>query len=133
MLGVAWLLLFVLLIATLQGSRSSRFELSADGLRIRGDLYGRLIPIPQLRGGSARQIDLAAERELRPTVRTFGTAVGGYASGWFRLASGEKALLYVTDRRRVVYIPTTEGYSLLLSVQEPELFVSRLREIAPAT
>ena len=51
----------------------------------------------------------------------------GYRSGWFRLRDGEKALLYVTDPTRVVYVPTTEGYSVLLSVAEPDVFLSSLR------
>jgi hypothetical protein len=50
----------------------------------------------------------------------------GYRSGWFRLANGEKALVYVTDTRRVVHVPTTAGYSLLLSVAEADQFVERL-------
>lgn len=45
------------------------------------------------------------------------------------LRNGEEALLYLTDRRRAVYVPTTLGYSLLLS-EQPERFVERLRAIA---
>ena len=133
LLGGISLLLLAVLSATLYGARASRFELSPTGLRLRGDFYGRLVPAAQLCGASARRVDLTAERDLRPTLRTFGTAVGGYSSGWFRLANGEKALLYLTDRRRVVYVPTAAGYSVLLSVQEPDRFVARLREIAPRT
>ena len=133
LVAVLSLLPLALLGASLHGSRASRFELSEAGLRIRGDLYGRLVPAAQLRGGSARRVDLTAERNLRPTRRTMGTAVGGYSSGWFRLANGEKALLYLTDRRHVVYVPTTAGYSVLLSVQQPDRFVARLREIAPGS
>ncbi len=57
----------------------------------------------------------------------------GYRAGWFRLANGEKALLYVTDPHKVAYVPTRAGYSLLLSVDRPTEFVERLRAIAPAT
>jgi PH (Pleckstrin Homology) domain-containing protein len=133
-------LLFVVLIgamallgASIRGSRKSTFELDPAGLRVRGDLYGRLIPASELRGGAARVIDLQQERTLRPTARTMGTAIPGYRAGWFRLADGEKALLYVTDPQRVVYVPTRAGYSVLLSVDRPTEFVERLREIAPAT
>jgi hypothetical protein len=122
-----------LLGATIRGSRRSTFELSDAGLRIRGDIYGRLIPASQLRGGSARVVDLDQERALRPTMRTIGTAVPGYRAGWFRLADRTKALLYVTDSRRVVYVPTRAGYSVLLSVDRPTEFVRRVKEIAPAT
>jgi hypothetical protein len=119
------------LIVTARGATTSRFELSDAGLRLRGDLYGRMIPASALRGGSTRIVDLANTRELQPRWRTLGTAFPSYRAGWFRLRNGEKALLYLTDSRRAVYIPTTRGYSLLLSPQQPERFVERLRAVAP--
>jgi hypothetical protein len=51
----------------------------------------------------------------------------GYASGWFDLASGESALLYLTDRQRAVYVPTDLGFSLLLSPRDPDAFLAALR------
>jgi len=72
--------------ASVRGARTSTFELSNEGLRVHGDMYGRLVP-----------------------------------------ANGEKALLYVTDPKRVVRVPTTAGYSLLLSVAETDDFVEQLR------
>jgi|SRR5687768_13473806 len=123
----------VLLGLSIKGSRSSTFELSPDGLRLRGDLYGRRVAASELRGGAARVVDLQQERALRPTRRMMGTAVPGYRSGWFRLANGEKALLYVTDPRQVMHVPTRAGYSLLLSVDRAAEFVERLRAVAPAS
>jgi hypothetical protein len=121
----------MLLIATARGARSSRFELSEDGLRLRGDLYGRLIPATDLRGSAARLVDLSRSLELQPRRRTAGTAFPGYRAGWFYLRTGEKALLYLTDTHHAVYIPTRRGYSVLLSPQQPERFLDRLRSIAP--
>jgi len=117
--------------ASLRGAQNSRFELSASGLRLRGDLYGRFIPVSQLRGDQAREVNLSADPALAPNWRLFGTAVPGYRSGWFRLRNGERALLYVTDPTRAVYIPTRNGYSLLLSVTDPARFVQRLAELGP--
>lgn len=124
--GVAYFL-----IVTARGATTSRFELSEAGLRLRGDLYGRMVPASALRGGATRIVDLANTRELQPRWRTMGTAFPSYRAGWFRLHNGEKALLYLTDSRRAVYVPTTAGYSLLLSPQQPERFVERLRALAP--
>jgi hypothetical protein len=128
---VAALLLGVLLLlgATWRGSRGARFEVSPAGLRLRGDVYGRLVPPAELRAAEARVVDLDAEPALAPRVRTMGTALPGYQSGWFRLRDGEKALLYLTDRRRAVYVPTTAGYALLLSPADPDGFVARLRDV----
>lgn len=120
----------ILLIATARGSRSSRFEITDAGLRLHGDLYGRHIAAKSLRGGSARVVDLKEVRDLQPRKRSMGTAFPGYQAGWFVLRNGEEALLYLTDRRHAVYIPTTLGYSLLLSPEQPERFVERLRAIA---
>jgi len=120
--------LYVLGAATL-GSRHARFEVGPDGLTLRGDLYGRTLPRATLRTESARVVDLEREPNLRPIRRTFGSAFPGYRSGWFRLADGEKALLYVTDRSKVVYVPTSEGYALLLSAADPTGLVASLRAL----
>ncbi|MGH7677474.1 MAG: PH domain-containing protein [Gemmatimonadaceae bacterium] len=127
--GLLMLGVVLVLIATARGAAHSRFDISVDGLRLRGDLYGRFVPAAAIRGGEVRIVNLAAAAELAPRSRTAGTAVPGYRSGWFRLQNGEKALLYLTAGDRAVYVPTTEGFSLLLSAQEPERFVERLRAI----
>jgi hypothetical protein len=118
-----------LLVTSVRGAHASRFEIQADGLRLEGDLYGRLVPRSQLRVDLARRVDLGREEELRPKSRRMGTALPGYQAGWFRLRNGEKALLYLTDRTRAVYIPTTAGYSLLLSPADPDGFLSQLRSV----
>ncbi len=115
--------LLVLFAYIAYSSQNVRFELSDEGLRLRGDLYGRLIPASALIGEQARKMDLTESREYQPRWRTFGTGLPGYRAGWFRLRNREKALLYVTDASRVVYIPTRDNYSVLLSVAEPERFL----------
>jgi len=118
-----------LLATSVRGAHASRFEIRADGLRLEGDLYGRLVPRPELRVDLARRVDLGQEEQLRPKSRRIGTALPGYQAGWFRLRNGEKALLYLTDRTRAVYIPTTAGYSLLVSPADPDGFLSQLRSV----
>ncbi len=120
-------------VASALGARGSRVDVGPGGLRLRGDLYGRTVPADRLRPAEARVVDLAAEPALRPVRRSFGTALPGYAAGWFRLADGSKALLSVTDRRRVAYVPTSDGYALLLSAADPHGLVATLRAAAPAS
>lgn len=120
----------VLVAGTLQGSRLARFEVSAAGVSLKGDWYGRLIPADQIRGADARRVDLESEANLVPRRRTMGTGLPGYQAGWFRLAGGERALLYLTDKTKAVYVPTTAGYSLLLSPAEPDAFVASLRTMS---
>lgn len=109
-------------------SRHVRFELSPEGLAIRGDLYGRRLPAASLLTAEARAVDLSLDRDHRLMARTNGAGFPGYGSGWFQLANGEKALIFVTDKRRVVYLPTREGYALLLSMADPEQFLAALQQ-----
>jgi hypothetical protein len=115
----------------LSSSQRSTFELSASGLRLRGDFYGRTIPAAHLKTSEVARIDIDAG-PYRPTARTNGIAVPGYRAGWFRLRNGHKGLLYVTDPKHVVVVPTTEGYDVLLSVADADRFVERLRAVAGA-
>ena len=120
------LLVGLILLAAARGGRTATFEVSAAGLRLRGDLYGRMIPAGSLDLAGARAVDLSTDRSLAPTLRTMGTALPGYRAGWFRLRNGQKGLLYLTDETRVAYVPTTEGYGVLLSVPDPAGFVASL-------
>lgn len=121
----------VLIVTSVRGAWSATFEIRPEGLRLRGDLYGRLVPKTQLQVASARRVDFAREEGLRPKRRRLGTALPGYQAGWFRLGNGDKALLYLTDRTRAVYVPTTAGYGLLLSPADPDAFLTRLRSVYP--
>ncbi|MDJ0676315.1 MAG: PH domain-containing protein [Calothrix sp. MO_167.B42] len=130
-----WLLgLFALIMAAViclmgyvaYSSRHIQFELSNTELRIKGGLYGRSIPVKSLIVDRSQKIDINRDSVYHPTRRTNGTGLPGYRSGWFKLRNGEKALLFVTQSRDVVYLPTTDGYSLLMSVQEPDRFLRSL-------
>lgn len=116
-----------LIVATVAGANHARFELTAEGLRLRGDLYGRFIPRAQLKVAEARRVQ-PGDAALKPSLRTMGTGLPGYRAGWFRLSNGEKALLYLTDDSRAVYVPTHAGYSLLLSPADPEGFLRALAQ-----
>jgi len=127
---------FLLLVAALLGylawsTGHSRVEVGDGAVRLVGDLWGRAIPLAALDLAAARSVDLGAEPQLRPVSRRLGTGLPGFASGWFRLANGEKALVYLTDGRRVAYVPTREGWSLLLSVERPDALLEALRRRAP--
>ncbi|HEX6643517.1 MAG TPA: PH domain-containing protein [Gemmatimonadales bacterium] len=128
-LGLVLLTVLAILLSSLYSSRGARFDVSPDGLRLRGDLYGRTIPAMSLRAGEARRVNLEAEAELRPKWRTLGTGLPGYQAGWFRLRDGQKALVYLTDRSRAVYVPTTEGYGLLLSPEHPDRFLAAVQRL----
>ena len=122
----------VMLGLSVRGSRASTFTVDAGGLQISGDLYGRQIAASAIRGDAVRVVDMRREQKLQPAMRTMGTALPGYQAGWFRLENGEKALLYLTSREQAVYVPTTLGYSVIMSADRPEEMVARLREVGSA-
>ena len=129
-LGIVCAILALVLIAlayTAYSSRNSRVEIHGDRLKLVGDFWGREIPFTLLQVDKARIVDLGGKSGFLPRRRTFGTGLPGYASGWFKLHSGEKALVYLTNRDKGVYLPTTDGYSLLLSIEEPERFIASLQ------
>lgn len=126
---VLMLALIVLFAYFAYSSRHVRFEVGGEGLKIVGDVYGRTIPASDLIADQARALDLTLDRDHALVLRTNGVGLPGYRSGWFRLRNGEKALVFVTDARRVAYVPTRAGYSVLVSVAEPDLFIQALRAI----
>jgi hypothetical protein len=109
-------------------TRHSRAEVTPQGLKLVGDLWGRTIPHDAFLLDDARIVDLRGEPDLTPGKRTMGTGLGGFAAGWFRLRNGEKALIYLTDRTRVVYLPTNRGHSVMLSSDEPERLLAAMRD-----
>ncbi len=111
---------------TAYSSRHSRVEIDREHLTLVGDFWGRAIPLQLLKLSEARVVNLYEAPQYYPKRRTWGTGLPGYASGWFRLRNGEKALVYLTKHQRVVYVPTSADYSLLLSVTEPERLVEAL-------
>jgi len=122
---------FVILTLTVVGSQRATFTVTQASLVLRGDLYSRTLPLERLTPGAGRIVDLRAEPDLSPRRRTAGTGLPGYQAGWFRLQNGEKALLYLTRRERALYIPTRDGYSLLLSPARPEELLNELRARRP--
>ena len=129
-LGVVCIILVIVFAAlayTAYSARNSRIEVGENQLRLVGDFWGRSIDFSSLQLDNAAIIGLDSSSNYAPRRRTFGTAVPGYASGWFRLHNGEKALAYLTNRESVVYIPTSLGYSLLLSADRPQQFLDALR------
>jgi hypothetical protein len=117
----------VLLMVLCVGTRRVVFEVTDDALRVRGDLFGRTIPRALLRLDEARVVDLKTGPDRMTLFRTMGVGLPGYLSGWVRaLRHKEKFLVFLTDRSRVVRIPTSAGYTLLLTPAAPDSFLAAL-------
>ncbi len=108
-------------------SRHAVFTVSEEGLRISPGLYSRFIPKENINTNEVRLVNLDIETAYKPKWRTNGAGLPGYKAGWYKLQNKEKALLFVTDRSSVVYIPTTDNYSVMLSVKNADEFVDLLQ------
>ena len=126
-IAVIFIVIIGLLAYIAYSSKNVRFEVSDEGLRISRSLYGRFIPKEEISTEDIRILNLNIDSEYKPKRRTNGAGLPGYAEGWFKLKNDEKALVFVTDRSSVVYIPTSKDYSVLLSVREAEEFTESVR------
>jgi len=127
-IGVLLLVVAGLLVAVAFGSGHTRVRVDMQGLRVEGDpLFARTIAWSDLESERAEVVPIRGDSPYRPKWRTWGTGLPGYAAGWFKLASGEKALVFLTSGDRAVYVPTRKGWGLLVTVEDPERLAERLR------
>ena len=127
-IGIIIIPLILIMGVVVYSALNTRFEVNEEGLHIKGAIYGRFIPKESIILTNSRILNLEADSELKPARRTNGIGLPGYSEGWFKLANGERALLFVSDKISVIYLPSTEGYSVLLSTVNPEEFLGSLKE-----
>ena len=111
------------------GASHSSIKIANDSITVRIPIYGRVVPIANVNVERARVLSVGESEDVKSATRTNGIGLPGYAAGWFKLPNGTRALLSVTQGR-VLFIPTTEGYSLWLSVLDPEAALTQLRSVA---
>jgi len=109
--------------------KNVRFDIDQNQLRIKGGLYRRVLKISEIDVDSIALVNLTVKKEYFPAIKKNGIGLPGIKEGWFKLKNGEKALLFLTDLKNVVYLKTTKGYSLLLSVKNPDDFINCLKSI----
>lgn len=125
--------LVALLYATFRAASATRFIVTPAGLRITGSLFpGKPLRTAELRLDSARVVDLTRDARFGVRWRLWGAGLPGYTAGWCYLRNGEKALVQLTRRSPVLYLPTTQGHSLLLSAASPDALLAALREQSAA-
>lgn len=131
-----WALLSVAVISVVTGAafvretylaRSRTVTVRGRNLRVRQIVRDLVVPLKHLKIDDAEITSISDGSPLHPTLRSYGIRIADYQAGWFRLRSGEKAFLILSDRSRVLHIPTRDGYRLLLSVDHPEALLSALQ------
>lgn len=118
--------LAILFVLVAHATNNMSVRVGEEGIVMKTGLRARVIPLSSVRRDGVRQVDLATHPELQPVRRTNGSEMAGLKEGWFRLQNGEKALVALTNPAQAVYIPTTEGYSLLVSPADAASFFNRV-------
>ena len=124
---VLWLGLFFFLTSMIKGAANAEIALRNGMLVVRGSVYGRDIPLEAVDATGAQAVDLGQGGPKSIKWRTNGLGLPGLSAGWFRLRDGGKALVFVTDKARAIYVPTTLGYGVLVSPADPARFLEALR------
>jgi hypothetical protein len=123
------ILAFALLLAPLlMMAMARRAVLLQDGvLVVKAALHTRRVPVAALAPERARIVDLDERTELRPLLKTWGMALPGFQAGWFRQREGLRKVFYLlTDRRRVLWLPVSDGADLMLSLERPQALLDTL-------
>ncbi len=100
--------------------RSTALEITQTHLILKAPFYGRSVPLTALDSAALKTLDLTTDRDrdFKPKWRTNGVGLTRLQLGWFKLKNNEKAWCYITDLTAVVYLPTTEGYAVMVSAKD---------------
>ncbi|HEL3257562.1 TPA: hypothetical protein UMF52_002895 [Stenotrophomonas maltophilia] len=130
--SAAWSLIVIAVLAVGLGAAffRRRVELAGDVLDVRSTMYRRRVPVAQLRLDQAEVVDLQRDPRYGIRFKTNGYAMPGFYSGHFRLQGGGKGFVLVTDRTRVLALPVSDGSTLLLSLDRPQVLLDALRKVA---
>lgn len=111
--------------------RRHQVTVDAYGIEVTTTFYKRRLGWGELRLDEARVASLDEHIQLKPLLKTNGTALPGFRSGWFRLRNREKAFVAMLRGPRVTWVPTTQDYGLLLQPRQPQALLDHLRATAP--
>ena len=104
--------------------------LGEHAIEVTTTFHRRALALSELRIDQARVVDLDERTEFKPLLKTAGTSLPGLRSGWFRLRNREKALVATVGGKRVLWLPTRNGYGLLLQPYNPQALLDALRTLA---
>ncbi len=122
-----WVGMFFFLTRMIHSAAQAEIALRDGALVVRASFYGRTIPLAEVDVAGATRLDLGQKGPKSLRRRTNGIGMPGLAAGWYRLADGEKALVFVTDKHKAVYVPTRRGFAVVISPADPDGFLHALR------
>ena len=110
--------------------RRHRMAMDAGGIEVATSFYTRRLRWEQLRLGAARVIDIDERPELKPMLKANGASMPGFHSGWFRSRNFTRLFVATAGGKRLLWLPTHEGYDLLLQPRKPAAALERMKALA---
>lgn len=103
-------------------------QISDDMLRIcRGRSCLHQFPLKDLDLRNIFLTDLTFDPGKRPRRRLNKTGFFKRGIDWYELRNGDRALVFITNPRSVLYIPTRLGFTILMSVDNSTQLLNQLR------
>jgi hypothetical protein len=121
MLVITWLM-----VGTIFSSKNTSISIKDGEVVINSFLYGRKIPIENILVNEIQAINLNQNEEYNISVRTNGTSMPNFKSGWMRLKNGKKALVFLTNVENALLMPTKD-FVLLFSMERTNEFINKLK------
>jgi len=104
-----------------------KVKVEPAALEVGGGWYRVSVPMAQVERSQVRRWT-AEEADDRPTWRRNGIGMPGVSLGWF--ASEQSNIFAVlTPGREVVVIPTTAGYTIWVTPDDPERLMAAIRAL----
>ena len=119
-IGIVASALLVFGFLVLDRSKHVRYEITDGRLFVRGDIFCWRFPVSNMNLGPSVVLDLTQWPDFKPRRKIIGTSMPGYQSGEFLLRNGRRAIVFLSDLRRVLCILMDDGKFLLLSCADPE-------------
>jgi hypothetical protein len=107
------------------GLTSSKLELRDSSLDFKAVFYGKRVDINDVDLDNVKLLDYTEKQNL-PSYRTNGISLFGVNWGWFKLKNGRKSLMFVTDIKKAVLIPTNLDFDIIISTKEPEKLITAI-------
>ena len=92
--------------------------LVTDGNLVAGGVFYKVkVPLAQIDAGNVRL--LPADDPFRLRWRTNGLGWPGLSLGWFTTNGSKRVFAAITGKRNRVYIPTSGGFDIVLTPEDP--------------
>ncbi|MFT3762583.1 MAG: PH domain-containing protein [Pseudoxanthomonas sp.] len=110
-----------------------RISIKDGSLVVAAGIGSRKQAIAGLALDKARILDLDEHTGFKPMLRLFGAGLPGYRTGHYLLRNRARAFCLLTCNERVLVLPQLDGKLILLSPENPQALLEKLRELAQET